>query len=160
MPTNNVEAFGQQQQPKARVKSCFSCKPSCFPKLPITAPRVTAASGQMVDCSVASSLSNQVVIIYSCSQMLPFSRVICSRVNLPVHTLGKLRGRKREAPFSLLLWKQPFIPRAANARPPFPSQHCPNHSVPTSSRLVPAPVYPLNRSQPTHPARTRVKQGC
>lgn len=42
MPTNTVEAFGQQQPPKATVKSCFSC----FPKLPITAPRVTAASGR------------------------------------------------------------------------------------------------------------------
>lgn len=28
-----------------------------------------------------------------------------------------------------------------------------------SSRLIPAPVYPLNRSQPTHPARTPAEAG-
>lgn len=37
----------------------------------------------------------------------------------------------------------------------------PHHSDPTSrSRLIPAPVDPLNSSRPTHPARTRLGQGC
>lgn len=102
-----------------------------------------------MDQGVVSSLPNQVLIIYSCSQMLHFHGLFVPESTSPFHTLSELRGRKREAPFSLFTMETALYPKnckcsAAVSLPPPPQLELTSHPT---SRFSPQQV-------PTNPSHT------
>lgn len=63
------------------------------------------------------------------------------------------QGKKERGSFLPFTMETALYPKDCKCSAAVSLPHCPSYSDPRSrSRLIPAPVHPLNRSQPAHPA--------
>ena len=147
MATNNVKVSGHQQQTKARAKSCFQLGTELLSKeLPTISPRAMCSGGANArpeGCFQPSQPGPDYLQLFP---DVTLSRAICSRVDLPVHTLRRAQGKKERGSFLPFAMETALYPKnckcsAAVSLPP-PPRLQPPHQPPTAHVSSQLPLLP------------------